>query len=545
MRRGCRWRWPSSPPGPPTDPRFRWPRSPPSSASATAALDAFAERRPGHRRAGRVLLVLPHAARRRRRGCSGCSACTPARTSRRARRGQPRRRAAAAGRRALLAELTRAHLVTEHGARPVHLPRPAPRLRRRTGPRRRHRADRTAAAVHRMLDHYLHTAHAADQLLDPHRDPITRRPAARRRDAGGPRRPRGGAGLVHRRAPGAAGRRPARRRAPGSTRTPGSSPGRSTDVPRPARALAATRRTIQRIALAAAQPARRPGRAGATRTAGLARAYIRLGRLRRGARALPPGPATCTASSATRTGQAHTHLGSGDRVRAAGPRRRRARPRPARRCDLYRAAGHRAGQADALNAVGWYHAQLGDHEPALAYCQQALALHAGDSATATARPHTWDSLGYAHHHLGRPCDGAVALLPARASTSAATSATATTRPATLIRLGDTHRRRRATTTRPATRGSGALDILDDLGHPDADQVRAKLRSSHGPVPDQSAPRSCRVETPGASSEATQGERNGPQGQPDPPQHRVPRHRYDDRGDLRGARRRGAGGARGR
>jgi tetratricopeptide (TPR) repeat protein len=43
--------------------------------------------------------------------------------------------------------------------------------------------------------------------------------------------------------------------------------------------------------------------------------------------------------------------------------------------ELYRRTGNRAGQANALNTVGWCHAQIGDHAQALSACRQALALH--------------------------------------------------------------------------------------------------------------------------------------------------------------------------
>ena len=43
--------------------------------------------------------------------------------------------------------------------------------------------------------------------------------------------------------------------------------------------------------------------------------------------------------------------------------------------ELSRAAGQRTGQARALNAVGWFHLQLGAPEKALVHCQLALALH--------------------------------------------------------------------------------------------------------------------------------------------------------------------------
>jgi len=35
---------------------------------------------------------------------------------------------------------------------------------------------------------------------------------------------------------------------------------------------------------------------------------------------------------------------------------------------LFRAAGHRLGEAKALNAVGWCHTLLGEHEQAVVHC---------------------------------------------------------------------------------------------------------------------------------------------------------------------------------
>jgi len=68
--------------------------------------------------------------------------------------------------------------------------------------------------------------------------------------------------------------------------------------------------------------------------------------------------------------------------------------------ELFQAAGHRAGQARALNAIGWYQAQAGDYLQALTHCERALALQLelGDRRGLAA---TWDSLGYVHQHLGR------------------------------------------------------------------------------------------------------------------------------------------------
>ena len=70
-----------------------------------------------------------------------------------------------------------------------------------------------------------------------------------------------------------------------------------------------------------------------------------------------------------------------------------------RALELYRAAGHLAGQASALNAVGWAHAQLGEYEPALDHCRQALAL-LRRPATGTARRTPGTASASSTHRLG-------------------------------------------------------------------------------------------------------------------------------------------------
>ncbi|MDX6292957.1 MAG: hypothetical protein QOH50_2032 [Kribbellaceae bacterium] len=68
--------------------------------------------------------------------------------------------------------------------------------------------------------------------------------------------------------------------------------------------------------------------------------------------------------------------------------------------ELFKASGHRTGQALALNSIGTLHAAtFGDYRQAVAYCQEAQLLYQevdhklGEAAT-------WDSLGTAHHGLG-------------------------------------------------------------------------------------------------------------------------------------------------
>ena len=159
VRRGCRWRWPSWPPGPPPSPTSRWPLSPPSCGSAGAAWTRSTPTTGpptcGPSSPGRT----SDSARPPARLFRLLGAASRARTSRR-----PPRPAWPAcrcrGRARLLAELARAHLVTERDAGPV---RASTTCCARTPPSRRRPSTPTAerrAALHRLLDHYLHTAHA-------------------------------------------------------------------------------------------------------------------------------------------------------------------------------------------------------------------------------------------------------------------------------------------------------------------------------------------------------------------------------------------------
>jgi DNA-binding SARP family transcriptional activator/tetratricopeptide (TPR) repeat protein len=138
---------------------------------------------------------------------------------------------------------------------------------------------------------------------------------------------------------------------------------------------------------------------------------------------------------------------------------------------LYRVAGHRAGQAMALNDVGYSHAQLGNYPQALTYCQQALTANQ-ELGEHTGLAATWDSLGYIHHRCGHhqqaiTCyERSLCLFRERADRCSEAD--------TLDHLGDVHHTvgdidaaRRAWTR--------ALCILDEIDHPDADHIRAKLR----------------------------------------------------------------------
>src|SRR5260370_42470295 len=67
---------------------------------------------------------------------------------------------------------------------------------------------------------------------------------------------------------------------------------------------------------------------------------------------------------------------------------------------LLQAEGDHAGSARALNAVGWFSTQVGDYDEALRCCAQALSL-SGEYSDPTNEAGARDTMGYAHHPLGR------------------------------------------------------------------------------------------------------------------------------------------------
>ena len=138
---------------------------------------------------------------------------------------------------------------------------------------------------------------------------------------------------------------------------------------------------------------------------------------------------------------------------------------------LYRAAGYRPGEGRCLNDLGWYHALRGDYEQALTCCEQSLKAlretgERGGEAT------TSDSLGYIHHKLGNH-RSSIAYYQ-RAIDILRDLGDRLDEADTLSRLGD------------VLLGSGdsaaarqawtdALHIYDEVDHPDAGELRAKLQ----------------------------------------------------------------------
>jgi DNA-binding SARP family transcriptional activator/tetratricopeptide (TPR) repeat protein len=133
-----------------------------------------------------------------------------------------------------------------------------------------------------------------------------------------------------------------------------------------------------------------------------------------------------------------------------------------------------AERANALNAVGWIHAKLGNWHETVAYCEQALSLQRG-VVDKTGEGYIWDSLGYAYHHLG-DLDRAATCYQ-QAVRRYRDLANRHLEAKTLIRVGDVHQ---AAGDADAARRSwrAALDIVDELDHADADAVRAKLNLTH-------------------------------------------------------------------
>jgi DNA-binding SARP family transcriptional activator/tetratricopeptide (TPR) repeat protein len=140
--------------------------------------------------------------------------------------------------------------------------------------------------------------------------------------------------------------------------------------------------------------------------------------------------------------------------------------------DLFQTAGYDIEYARAVNSVGWHHAHQGEYATALTLCQQALALQR-DSGDLGGLASTWDSLGYVHLRLG-DWDAAIACYeqvlridaPGRDGYHTAGS---------LDCLGDAyHGAGRIDAAHAAWREAAA--IYDELQVPLADALRAKTAS---------------------------------------------------------------------
>lgn len=125
----------------------------------------------------------------------------------------------------------------------------------------------------------------------------------------------------------------------------------------------------------------------------------------------------------------------------------------------------------ALTEIGWYHSKAGQPQQALTPCQQSLDLNR-ELGNRDGEAESWTVLGYASHHLARHTE---AIDCYRHAPELLSELSHIYHQATVLSyLGDAHHdagepgAARETWIR-------ALAILDDLHHPDADQVRAKLQ----------------------------------------------------------------------
>ncbi|MGN9912653.1 BTAD domain-containing putative transcriptional regulator [Phytohabitans sp. LJ34] len=367
-----------------------------------------------------------------------------------------------------LAELTRAHLLTEHlpGRYKFHdlLRAYAADLARAHEPE-----DGRQAAIHRMLDHYLHSAYAADRMLDEHRDRITLVP---------PRR-----GVVpevladYRQA---LAWFTAERAVLLATVDQAAGSGSDSYAWQLAWTLTPflDRQghwhewiTTQQAGLdAARRVAHLPGQAHAHVYLGRAHAQLGLHDL---AHAHHRQAHRLYTELGHRTGHAYTHISAGMMAGQQG-HHQEALDHTQQALDLYLAAGNSAGQARALNNIGWYLIQLGHHQKAITCCQQALALHRkighryDDAATWNTLAHAHDRLG--HHQQAIDCFH-------QALRRQRHSGWRNGQASTLNSLGDTYH---TVGNQDAARQAWqqALDILDQLHHPDADHVRAKLGAAN-------------------------------------------------------------------
>jgi tetratricopeptide (TPR) repeat protein len=119
------------------------------------------------------------------------------------------------------------------------------------------------------------------------------------------------------------------------------------------------------------------------------------------------------------------------------------------------------------------HGLLGDYQQARVFCRQALTLCA-EAGDRWVEGDAWDSLGYAEHHLGNLAEAAACYR--RAVDLHRESGYRRSEAEALTHLGDT-RHAAGELAQARETWQQALAILDDMQHPDAGQVRARLTST--------------------------------------------------------------------
>jgi tetratricopeptide (TPR) repeat protein len=144
---------------------------------------------------------------------------------------------------------------------------------------------------------------------------------------------------------------------------------------------------------------------------------------------------------------------------------------------LSRAAGDLALEVMSLNDVGYSHAMLGNYRQAISYCERSLAgsQEAGERNWESA---AWDSLGYIHHQLGHHRQ-AISCYE-RSLDLDRELADLFNEAVTLDHLGDVHRSAGDPDAARWAWGQ-AVRTFDEIGHPGAEQIRAKLGGLDRPL----------------------------------------------------------------
>ena len=140
---------------------------------------------------------------------------------------------------------------------------------------------------------------------------------------------------------------------------------------------------------------------------------------------------------------------------------------------LYHDIGDEGGEAQVLNNVAWDHAVLGEYQQAREFCEQSLALMTklGDCDF---EYHVLDTLGYAELHLG---DFAQAAEHFEFALSLCRDYGDRLNEAEILTHVGNARHAAGELPRARQAWQQALDIYGDIGHPDAEKVRAKLAST--------------------------------------------------------------------
>jgi DNA-binding SARP family transcriptional activator/tetratricopeptide (TPR) repeat protein/DNA-binding XRE family transcriptional regulator len=137
--------------------------------------------------------------------------------------------------------------------------------------------------------------------------------------------------------------------------------------------------------------------------------------------------------------------------------------------ELLETTGLHSRRGSALSNTAWYHTLLGRHEEAITYCEQAIPLLRDSNPASHAG--TLDTMGHAHHHLGQH-QQAIACYQQALDIYRSLHAGEDTA-LVLAHLGDLYDAR-GEAQAACDAWQRALRVLDPLNHPDAPSIRAKL-----------------------------------------------------------------------